>query len=190
MGPVMKALKNIFATYATRAWKVVKIHMDMEFACIRELLARCHVQFLIVAEDEHVPEIERYQRTMKEQMCCAYHNTPFVRLPFVMIEEAAYAAVFWWNAIPVLDGISKTLSPRNLILGATLDFTTHCQLEFGQYVQTHEKSDNTMRPRTTGAISLRPSNDQGGYFFMSLLSGRRIHKNHWTPLTMPAEVIA
>jgi len=47
-----------------------------------------------------------------------------------------------------------------------------------------------MATRTTGALALRPAgNAQGGYYFMSLTTGRRIARNHWTPLPMPQDVI-
>eukprot|EP00978_Attheya_sp_CCMP212_P032304 scaffold125490_cov35-Attheya_sp.AAC.1 len=54
----------------------------------------------------------------------------------------------------------------------------------------HEEHDNSMATRTTGAIALRPTgNAQGGHYFFSLSSGRRINRNRWTPLPMPADVI-
>jgi hypothetical protein len=47
-----------------------------------------------------------------------------------------------------------------------------------------------MIPRTTGAIVLRPTgNAQGGYYFLSLLTGQQLNRNRWTELPMPAEVI-
>jgi hypothetical protein len=47
-----------------------------------------------------------------------------------------------------------------------------------------------MATRTTGTITLRPTgNTQGGYYFYSLGTGRRLNRNQWTPLPMPAEVI-
>ena len=46
-----------------------------------------------------------------------------------------------------------------------------------------------MAPRTIGAIALRPTgNQQGGYYFYSLMSGKRLHRTHWTELPMPSEV--
>jgi len=43
---------------------------------------------------------------------------------------------------------------------------------------------------TTGALALHPmGNAQGGYYFMSLTTGRHLNHNHWTPLLMPQEVI-
>ena len=42
---------------------------------------------------------------------------------------------------------------------------------------------------TVGALALRPTgNRQGGYYFFSLYSGRRIHRTHWTVLPMTEEV--
>jgi hypothetical protein len=43
---------------------------------------------------------------------------------------------------------------------------------------------------TTGAIALRPTgNRQGGYYFMSLMTRRKLTRNHWTELPMPQDVI-
>ena len=60
-------------------------------------------------------------------------------------------------------------------------------------VQTHEEHDNSMATRTTtGAIALHPTpgNEQGGYYFLNLTTGRVLNRNHWTELpSMPHEVI-
>ena len=88
------------------------------------------------------------------------------------------------------DGVSDSISPRELIAGLKLDYNKHCRLEFGSYVQVHEDHDNTMQTRTTGAIALRPAgNAQGGYYFFSLTTGRRLNQSHWTDLPMPQDVI-
>jgi hypothetical protein len=57
-------------------------------------------------------------------------------------------------------------------------------------VQTHEQHDNTMIPRTIGALALRPTgNAQGNFYFLSLSSGRVINRTYATPLPMPDDVI-
>jgi hypothetical protein len=107
-----------------------------------------------------------------------------------MIKEMVTACVFWLNMFPRHDGVSATLSPRALMTGYTLDYTKHCRLEFGSYVQTHEEHDNSMDSRTTGAIALRPTgNRQGGYYFMSLSTGRKLTRNCWTALLLPQDMI-
>ena len=101
-----------------------------------------------------------------------------------------YAANYWLNMFPRKGGVSKTLSPRALLTGKTWSYTTHCKLEFGDYVQTHEEHDNSMAARTIGAIALHPTGKtQGGYFFFSLTTGRVLNRGRWTSLPMPNEVI-
>lgn len=47
-----------------------------------------------------------------------------------------------------------------------------------------------MTARTIGAIALRPTgNAQGGHYFYSLVTGRRVIRNQWTELPMPGDVI-
>jgi hypothetical protein len=107
-----------------------------------------------------------------------------------MTIELIYASVFWLNTFPATDGVSDTLSPRELIVGLKIENNRHCQLEFGTYVQVHEETDNSLTSRTTGAIALRPTgNAQGGFYFYSLTSGRRLDRNRWTTLPLPADVI-
>lgn len=115
---------------------------------------------------------------------------PFRCIPRIMIIELAKSSVYWLNAFPHHNGISPNLSPRAIIIGDAVDYHSHCRFEYGQYVQTHEEHDNTMLTRTTGAIALRPTgNHQGGFYFMSLTTGRILNQQHATTLPMPAEVI-
>ena len=100
---------------------------------------------------------------------------------------------FWWelyhsflvNAFPHRDGISDQ-SPRYIMTAQTLNFQRHARLELGAYVQMHEEHDNSMGPRTLGAICLGPAgNQQGGHWFLSLTSGARIICHRWTSLPAP-----
>jgi hypothetical protein len=50
---------------------------------------------------------------------------------------------------------------------------------------------NTQKARTTPAIALTPTgNAQGGYFFLSLITGRKISRQQWDELPMPDGIIA
>jgi hypothetical protein len=101
-----------------------------------------------------------------------------------------YNVVFWLNSFPSQNGILGTHSPRKIVTDQDINYKAHCILEFGSYVQVHEEHSNNMDSRTTGAISLRPTgNSQGGHYFYSLTSGRRLNRNRWTLLPMPMEVI-
>jgi len=187
---LLSCFKNILGVYRQRGFRVRHALMDGQFEPLRGDLAAMGVELNTASNDEHVPEIERYNRTVKERVRGIYNTLPFKRMPGRMVIEMVSSSVFWLNAFPANGGVSPTLSPRTLITGSTIDFNKHCKLEFGEYAQVHEEHDNSMVSRTTGAIALRPTgNAQGGYFFLSLTSGRRLNRNNWTKLPMPQDVI-
>jgi hypothetical protein len=109
------------------------------------------------AWEEHVPVIELYMRTIKERIRAKTNTLPLEQLPHRLIVEIAYNAVFWLNCFPHKDGIQNTLSPRTIVTGTKIDFNKHCKLQFGTYVQMHEQHNNSLLPRTAGAITLCPT---------------------------------
>ena len=187
----IKHFKTIIGTYMTRGFKVTLLLADNQFEPMRNELANLHVQLSVCANDEHVPEIERYIRTIKDRTRAIYNTLPFKHIPPLLVVEMVYSSVFWRNMFPIKGGISPTQSPAEIVLNRRPNFHAHCQLEFGEYVQTHEEHDNSMKSRTVGAIATRPSNrnDTGGYYFMNLSTGRLTHRRSWTPLPMPDDAV-
>ncbi len=187
---LVKALTEIYGVYRKRGFRIHTVLGDSEFECTRGAIATVLKSELnICGEDEHIPDIERCIRTVKERTRCTYNVTPFDHFPPKMIAEMVFLSVFWLNAFPNKLGVSQTLSPKTIVTGLVIDYDKHCRIEYGQYVQTHEKHDNTMAARAIGALALRPTgNLQGGHYFFSLMTGKRLHRTHWTELPMPAEV--
>ena len=164
--------------------------MDGQFEPLRRDLAEMGIQLNTVSIDEHVPEIERQIGTLKERARAIYCTLSFRKVPRCLIIEMLYAANYWLNMFPCKGGISQTISPCTLLTGLTMNYHRHCRLEFGEYVQTHEEHDNSLNPRTIGALALHPAgNVQGGYFFLSLTTGKVINCMRWTRIPMPKEVI-
>ena len=98
----------------------------------------------------------------------------------------------WINMFPHRDGVFHLLSPRTIVTGLEVDFKTYCRAPFGAYCEVHDKPkiSNTETSRTTPAIALIPTgNVQGGYFFMSLRTGKRLHRRKWTELPTTEEII-
>ena len=111
---------------------------------------------------------------------------PFQWLPRALTSGIVVSRNFCLNVLPRKDGISKTYGPRAIVLGTVIDYNRHCQLETGQYVEVHEKSDNTMNMRTEPASYLYPSsNAQGGAYYMKISNGERVHRNRFTVIPMP-----
>ena len=85
---------------------------------------------------------------------------------------------FYVNAFLLKSGISDHMSPMTIVKGVKLDYKKHFKVILGEYAQTFEGSDNTMKERTIGAIALGPSgNLQGGVRFFSLKSGLILNRN-------------
>ena len=186
---IVQHFKVVIGTYALRGFHVTIILADNQFESMRGELADLGATVNIVSRDEHVPEIERFNRTIKDRVRSAWNILPFEYKPPIMTIELVYNVVFWRNMFALKGGISATQSPSELILNRKLDFNAHCRVEFGDYVQTHEEHDNSMGPRTVGAIATRPTgNSQGGYYFIRLDTGRRINRRSWTALPMPDAV--
>ena len=142
------------------------------------------------ARGEHVPEVERYIRTIKDATRSTYRLLPYRTIPRLVLSHLVKNAVFWLNAFPSSDGVSSSHSPRYFLTGRELEYDKHAVLEFGQYVQSHEEHTNDMRQRAVGAICLGPTgNHQGAHWFMCLTSGQRIIRYRWTSLPAPQEVI-
>ena len=183
-------IKQVNRLYRQRGFRPIYALMDGQFKPLRGDLAEMGIQLNTVSNDEHVPEIERQIRALKEQTRAIYCTLPFRKVPCRLIIEMIYAANYWLSMFPRKGGISQTMSRRTLLTGLTMNYHRHCRVEFGEYVQTHEEHDNSLNPRTIGALALRPTgNIQGGYFFLSLSMGKVINRMRWTRIPMPKEVI-
>jgi hypothetical protein len=149
---LVKSLNKIINIYNHRCFNVVTALMDREFEPLRDEVPE--VRLNITAADEHIPDIERQIRTMKERARAVRSTLPFKRLPARMIIELVHFSTLWINAFPPSIGVSDTYSPRTIMTGTSLDYSKHCKVPLGAYVETHEENSptNTMSERTRGAI--------------------------------------
>ena len=164
--------------------------MDNEFEKLRNL-----VPILVVnttAAKEHVPEVERKIRLIKERGRGILNTLPFKQMPRLMLIELVYHVVLWLNAFPAKSGVSETLSPREIVYRHKLDFAKHCKSPFGMYCKVHDEPTptNTMVTCSTPAIVLGPTgNLQGTYKFFSLATGKKVKQRAFMPYPMPDSVI-
>ena len=132
------ALDKIIKIYRHYGFSVTHILDDGQFEFLDPSKIVSGVTLNIVTRGEHVPEVERYIRTVKEITRSVYNSLPFKRFPTKLIVEIVYAHIFWLNSFPFDNGLSRTQSPHVLVTGTGVDYNLHCRLECGSYVQTHE----------------------------------------------------
>jgi hypothetical protein len=137
---------------------------------------------------DHVPETEQNNRTIKERIRAAYHRLPYKAIPRIMINYLAMIQEKQTQPIPREGRVSKYYSPRMILNQTNLDYTKHCVVPFGACVQANHESMKTSSnvTRTLDAIYLRPEqNQQGGHKLINLNSGQLISRNivHKIPVT-------
>jgi hypothetical protein len=98
----------------------------------------------VALRNEHIPEVERYIRTIKERVRAIASSLLFKKYLPRMLAEMVHNVVFWLNSFPLKDGVHATISPRTLITGLAIDYHKHCKIAFGTYVQVYKEGDNTL----------------------------------------------
>ena len=94
------------------------------------------------------------------------------------------------NMLPSKNGISSNLSPAAIILGSPNPDYNKLKITFGAYAQVYIGTTNSTKQITVMAISLRPENEGGGYYFMSLATRKQLHAFIWTELLINDQVIS
>ncbi|WP_288992819.1 polyprotein of Ty1/Copia retrotransposon [uncultured Marinobacter sp.] len=184
-----RALDQILRLYNQAGFVIKTIHCDGEYRGMMEKVDDdLDVNMNFTNAQDHVPEAERNNRTIKERIRAAYHRLPYKAIPRIMIRYLAMIQANQLNLFPVKGGVSSYYSPRMILNQTNLDYNKHCVVPFGAYVQANHESSKTSSnvQRTLDAIYLRPTqNQQGGHELMDLNSGQLITRNivHEIPVT-------
>jgi hypothetical protein len=99
--------------YARGGFQVGMVLMDNEFEKLQNLVPILAINTM--AAKEHVPEVERKIRLIKERGRGILNTLPFKKIPRLMLIKLVYHVVLWLNAFPVNSGESETLSPREAL---------------------------------------------------------------------------
>jgi hypothetical protein len=116
--------------YIKRGFRVTTILGHNKF----EPLRKWYPNLSTCTADEHVPEIERYIRTVKDRSCSAYCMLPSKHVPCIMLIHLMKNAVFWLNAVSHDNVASQKFSL--IMIGQQVSFKKHAIIEFGAYVQS------------------------------------------------------
>ena len=100
-----KGLSEVMQQYEYRGMHISTVLVDKQFQGLATQFTG--VTFNIVSRDEHVPEIERFIRTVKERCRCYFGSMPFKKIPHRMCIELVSTVIFYLNAFPWLSGPEK-----------------------------------------------------------------------------------
>jgi hypothetical protein len=189
---IKTGIQKVINMYHARNLLVTQANVDNEFTCIRDDIRPTTLN--VVAAGEHVGDVERSIRTVKESTRCHIHRLPFKYYPKQLIIGCMVHSIKCLNDMLADDSVSEDLGAHTLITGLPeKSYRDIIKLNFGDYVQAYNVQGNVTNnnnARTVGAIALYASgNVQGGWYFLSLLTGKRIHRYQWTVLPMGDDVI-
>ena len=109
---LFKAIDMIFRHYNKGGFDVKTIHCDQEFKPMMDQISdELDIEMNYATTDEHVPEAERNNRTIKERIRATYHNLPFQAMPKVMLQYLAMVCADQLNLFPAKGGVSAYYSP-------------------------------------------------------------------------------
>ena len=69
------------------------------------------IQMNYTNAQEHVPQAERNNRTIKKRVRAALHRLPYKKIPKTMLKYLAMVQTSQLNLFPVKGGVSKYFSP-------------------------------------------------------------------------------
>ena len=187
------ALTKIVKLYAQGGFVVRLVLMDREFECIEDDFDKVVVN--TSAAREHVGEIERQIRVVKERCRCTNSELREAGYQYyhrMVIIHLVYFVCMFVNGYIHENGISQQYSPREIVLGRAIDFEKDCKATFGAYVEASRDDTvtNTTRDRTHPCIALGPSgNLQGSTKCFDLLTGKVVVRRTVKELPWPDRLL-
>jgi hypothetical protein len=103
-----RALDQILRHYNRAGFVIRTIHCDGEFCGMMEKVKdNLDVDMNFTNPQDHVPEAERNNGTIKERIRAAYHRLPYKAIPRIMINYLAMIQANKLNLFPVKGGVSE-----------------------------------------------------------------------------------
>ena len=127
---IFKSFKEVYQYYIHRGFHITKVHADGKLGPLNILIESLPGGPLVnmAADNEHVPEIKRQIRVVKEWCIATCHGINFQRIPQLLNTHIVLNTVKMLKVFPTKGGISEILSPKIIISGETLDFKKHLRL--------------------------------------------------------------
>jgi hypothetical protein len=121
---IFEAFKDIYLYYLQRGFRITTVSADGEFAPLHAFIESLPggPRVNLASANEHVPEIERRIRVVKERCQATCYSLPFMRIPTLLMVNIVLNAVKLLNLFPTEGGMSDTISPRTIMSGDTLDY--------------------------------------------------------------------
>ena len=147
----------------------------------------------LTSTNEHVPQIQRRIRVVKEREKCIRQSLPFSSIPRLLLIHIVFVSIKMLDYLPSKGGVSNVYSPNNILYRKTLRYKRQLDLKISNYCQVHQEGTprNIQADRKKSSICLEPRGNNPVIFnFMSLYSEKEITRRIWDSILIPDTVIA
>ena len=110
----------IHKLYLQPGFKITNMHADSKFKSLRRQMSDLGINMNCASKKEHVAEIERFIRTVKECVISTQAAMLFKQISKIMIVHIVASGICWINPFPPLAPVavlSNTKGPGKLVLG-------------------------------------------------------------------------
>lgn len=172
---------------------VTSIESDWEFKNQFEPIEdNMDAKFNYAPQGQHVPQVERNNRTISDRIRTAVHYLPYRNIPWFLLKHIAVSETEKLNWFPAKEGLSDTFSPHQLMGLRPIDWHRDVKILQGSYVQAFAERTikNDLKCRTLDAIFLAPlDNKQGEYLCLHLATNKVITSQKITQVPITNLVI-
>jgi len=188
---IWKKIQSQIANISKKGFKITKARVDPESGLIAldNLFASVGIEMCSVGVNQHIAEVERRIRVIKER-CRAIVNTLPYRLCKKLLEYLIYFVTKRLNMEPTSVN-NYGPSAWESYAGVKIDYGRMIKAAFGEYCQADTNTgDNSMDARARGAITLYESSDYDSNWWVFHLDSRKVVKRYkLTLLPMPDVII-
>ena len=152
-----KAMDRVFGIYNNAGFSIAIVISDPEFQPVLDPIKNV-LQFMMnyASANEHVPQIEHNNCTLKERVHSVFHALPYSAIPRIMIKYLVFKCTKRLNWFAPKGGVSAYYSPHVIMKQHWLKYDRVCKFAFGDYVQSAEDNANkrNQAPRMLDCIYL------------------------------------
>ena len=117
-----KSFDNVFRVYNQAGFLIQRIHVDPDFKPMVDIFKDIYITMSYATLQEHVPEIDRAIKIIKERFRALYHLLPVNAILKVMVRCGAKDVVKWLNMFPNKGGVSNTYIPIEILTAKPVNY--------------------------------------------------------------------
>ena len=119
---ILCGLNIIINYYEDAGFDIIRLHADGEFESLKEAMRDMfHVKVNLCNPDEHVEDVKRFNRSIKEKFRVAFYYLPFKAITQIMVDNLAMECGYSSNLVPAKGGVSKYFSRHVMLKCQVLD---------------------------------------------------------------------